>query len=1615
MENKQRRRSKDSKRTRKLTFICLSVVLVLVMIGAFIYGIPKAAAGNPPAHSKTRTDNGDGTYKIELAVTGDADDEFENDTHINVLIIYDESSSMVSNTDNPRRADIAEDAMYNFIDGLIGYQNRGIDIAMAEVGFGTGSNTRSNWTTTLTTIRGHFDEGVEGGSSSSNYHGSNHGNYGYNGTNWSSAFDRANSLLNNLGSRSDYPTFVILVTDGGPTAGGSGGTTVPGPNVPWTSYRNHYLAAVQDARSIQTRDNTTLYGIYALGTDANLLDDLMYYANTGEHRTVNGYSIRNATQNQHNFGLDEGAENYYGAANASALNDAISEIFNQIVEAMGITEVSMKDGTTNEVTASSGEVVASLLGVDEESYQYWMSIPVDSNNQFKRTKNVNGVAEEITYTVNGGTVTWTEGGASKSVALDGSVKNGQFKFEWTKDDFPNDFYEYAPNEAELVNGAVEWDLSNVGVLLDGVTYSVTFDVYPSQTALDYKARLDNGEAYNDVVPEEARDYFYADGTLETNTEGSVTYSDTRDNTGPTTTPFENPPAVPTKASSMTVKKEWEGANPPSMDLKLDILMDGDEEHPFYEATLNSAGDWEATFNISAGMIVDGEPLPDAMGHDFTFAELGDEQYRWELHAPTVRPMIIDGADQPTILIKEDVENGYDSSGKTTYTIDGGTYYVDPAISTLTATNHRRSNLNLTKVVTGEGADPDALFPFTLTVNNIKAPNEEPTDDPDHNSDYWVWFSIKDAENTTVTDATVSGATAASGGYYYAESGSPITVQMKAGWNLRFTNLPSGSTYTFEEGSASGFEFVSAENTGSADETFDVDGKTATGTIVTYNAQAYEVTFTNEYKLRDATIVKTFTGITEDQIPDGFKVTASYDNTTKDFTVDDDDVEVSADGLTYTWKITGLTIGTEVSVTESGAAITNYDLEATLPEEPLTVAEDGENTIEIENEYTLAVGNLKITKVLGNGSEQVTIPADTTFTISGPVEKTVKYSAFQNGSYTFEDLPIGKYTVTESGADITGYTLTTTVSPEKADVASGATAEVTVTNTYTKKTDTDRIDNYITVEKVDGDGTALEGATFSLTGNDVNKTFQAGTAVITTGALEQGQTGVALNLPDLNAGETTTLTLTMEETEAPSGYQKDDATYTITIQGKGEEALTNGVFVTTTTYTISTTLQGKVVNTKITGTDRTDGTVTIKKVDQDGEALDGATFSLTGGNINLTFTAGTAVISTGTLNDGAAGVSLKDYLPDLKDGETKTLTLTLKETAAPGGYTPDTDEYEVVITGAGEETLTDGVFVTTTIYTIKVDGEEELEVTNTKKTDTDREDGTVTIKKVDQDGKALDGATFSLTGTGVSETITIGEATIGTGTEGTVKLNLPDLEAGKTSSLELTLKEETAPAGYTEDDTEYKVVITGEAKEELVNDTWVTTTTYTIKVDGKTELEVTNTKNTDTDREDGTVTIKKVDQDGKALDGAVFSLTGSGINETITIGETEIGTGSDGTLALNLPDLAAGETKKYELTLKETKAPDGYELDNTAHSVVIIGEAKEESADNTWVTLTTYTITVDGSDELVITNKVKQDPPPIPETGDSFIRRNLPWMIIMMVALIGATGVVVYRIKSRKNG
>ncbi|MBR5701353.1 MAG: hypothetical protein IKX47_02715, partial [Oscillospiraceae bacterium] len=66
------------KKTGKKFLSLLMAVLMLVglaMPNGLLAPTAKAAAGEEPEHSKTATQNGDGTITLELTVTGDADDE----------------------------------------------------------------------------------------------------------------------------------------------------------------------------------------------------------------------------------------------------------------------------------------------------------------------------------------------------------------------------------------------------------------------------------------------------------------------------------------------------------------------------------------------------------------------------------------------------------------------------------------------------------------------------------------------------------------------------------------------------------------------------------------------------------------------------------------------------------------------------------------------------------------------------------------------------------------------------------------------------------------------------------------------------------------------------------------------------------------------------------------------------------------------------------------------------------------------------------------------------------------------------------------------------------------------------------------------------------------------------------------------------------------------------------------------------------------------------------------------------------------------------------------------------------------------------------------------------
>ena len=87
-------------------------------------------------------------------------------------------------------------------------------------------------------------------------------------------------------------------------------------------------------------------------------------------------------------GATTDTKNYFNANNTAALNSAIESIFQTIVNALGVSQVAITDGTTSNVSA--GTETVDLVEVIDGSYRYWLSIPIDSKKKFKRIDLVSG-------------------------------------------------------------------------------------------------------------------------------------------------------------------------------------------------------------------------------------------------------------------------------------------------------------------------------------------------------------------------------------------------------------------------------------------------------------------------------------------------------------------------------------------------------------------------------------------------------------------------------------------------------------------------------------------------------------------------------------------------------------------------------------------------------------------------------------------------------------------------------------------------------------------------------------------------------------------------------------------------------------------------------------------------------------------------------------------------------------------------------------------------------------------------------------------------------------------------------------------------------------------------
>ena len=552
-------------------------------------------------------------------------------------------------------------------------------------------------------------------------------------------------------------------------------------------------------------------------------------------KSIYTIGISNDVTKVQTFNSDIHGGGAYLAANTSALQQAFADIEASISGVSGWGSIMMTDGITK-LTNTVQKTGLTNVGGD---FSYWMA-PAPKNWASMTDEQKNAYTPAASDFV-----PWDPEAAGAALA------------EYNRD-----------------TGAVEWNMGSTFMPEAGVTYQVRFKVWPSQEAYDYIARLNNGTMDYATLPADVKAQIIKSGntyTLKTNEPDANTTYQAATKTGTTVTVtgdtqalmFPSVEDLKLSADRMKVRKEWINSLDADARWKspVTLLLTDSEGNLYKSIDLNEDNEYTAENNfISCGLakIENGELVIYEQGHDFRLTEPENYAYYWDLDSQIYRPMIIDAT--LTMLIKTDAPAGmgsltcYTYQGAKYYRIAGGTYKAvstGDAAATLTATNIRRSNLNLTKKVVDEERKPvisSDAFTFTITIHDAHGDQ--------------VWFSVQkdpDDTDTIVKDLSTSADAQVSGGkntgYYYANSGTPITVSIEPGWNLRFTNLPNGTTYTISEDVNEKYTFVKAaiDNNG----TFSVkEGTTAgSGTINESNKQ-YTVTYTNQTKTQHVHILKT---------------------------------------------------------------------------------------------------------------------------------------------------------------------------------------------------------------------------------------------------------------------------------------------------------------------------------------------------------------------------------------------------------------------------------------------------------------------------------------------------------------------------------------------------------------------------------------------------------------------------------------------------------------------------------------------------------------------------------------------------------------------------------------
>ena len=803
----------------------------------------------------------DGTYDITLSVLGH-EDTSEEVVKARVIVVFDVSGSMRDEMESgSTRMQVAQRAVNKLAETLLAKEdsqgNKLVDFGLV---------TYSSDATKRTFTDGEFT------SNYSNFSSVVNGLNANGGTNWEAGIDLANSM-----TASTYgKTYIVFISDGEPTFRTSRGDLTDsqvatdgydynGGNIRFGA-GNHdnqganYDRAALAAKSVHDHDKE----FYAVGlsSDVESLEDLAEFA--------------------------EG--NYYDGSNETQFAEALENIASAIENSFGLTEVEINDGVT-ELTEIETQSLIGTAGnfvyrkgtnADPSQNDEWEGAPeakINSDNSVtwdlsEAGKLDNGVLYSVSFTV------WPKQEAYDLIAdLDNEIKKITDLDASTKKQL-----------RVLINGTTyEYDgTSWTGDLSDAALQNI-IDLSSSKPVYSTKTNTGLSASYTyGGIPgsHEYTNYTNGNMTLDVETFGVKKL-------------WNNVLPQDTRSAKMLTDDEGYLINKN----KERILVDGQPIHyrdanakqyavlyvelivtkgdaNYEEVTVYSSDGWQLDdIFISLGVLSvssDGKITVREKGHEYSIKEKPADAYYWELEATTYRPMVINGTTTMLEKVEKDDEDYQAASGVaglTCQTIEGVEYYnfegnvyrkIPTQDAVLKATNHRRSYLNLTKVVNEEDAPEDALFEYeiTITIPGVKHHDEEGFNvdiDP-------VWFSVF-ADGAPVMDLEVSDNVTAEEdggqptGYFYVDSGEKFTVKMKANWNYRSSNLLTGTTYVItekEDTMEPGFVFEKVEPTAVSWKVVDgeyqeydvvyeaeVDGSTIEGEIVDTNT-AYTVTYTNDY-------------------------------------------------------------------------------------------------------------------------------------------------------------------------------------------------------------------------------------------------------------------------------------------------------------------------------------------------------------------------------------------------------------------------------------------------------------------------------------------------------------------------------------------------------------------------------------------------------------------------------------------------------------------------------------------------------------------------------------------------------------------------------------------------